>query len=221
MGSDLLAYIYEELNYFQNEWKHDISDIAIRRGSTSLRSLLHEDKLQLAWKEVGFEKQPRILATSLDYININDPLYDFSFMQAGGAKTFGAEIKNAAVYNRALSDKEIKELYNKEKNEIEQKPISLSEFKKSTCIIINKIKISREEVILYVGNKLGGSHFDEKRNIEKTIEAKFFIMDNYRKMIKIGNRDPIYLELLSIVHYIQQSQDIHKLRKIIKDLLVL
>ena len=216
MSSELLTYIYEELNYFQYDWKHDMSDIAIRRGSSSLRSLIHEDKLQLAWKEVGFEKQPRILATSLDYININDPLYDFSFIQAGGAKTFGVEIKNATIYNRALSDNEVKELYNKEKNELEQKPITLSNFKKSTCIIINKNKISREEVILYVGNKLGEAHFDENRNIEKPLEAKFHLMDNYRKMIKIGNRDPIYLELLSMVHYIQQSQDIHKLRKIIK-----
>lgn len=220
MSSELLRFVHDELEYFQLEWKHDMSDASIRRGSASLRTLLHENKLQLAWKYCGFEKQPKFLASTLSDLDLNLPENDFVFRQAGGAKSFGISVGDVQLFDRSLSAEEIKAMYDAgPKDGPRLVPLSLVEFAGSTSIIISKTKISRIEIILYVCNKLGGAHLDETRKPDKTLEGKFVLLDGYRKNLKLADRDPVYFELLSTVHFLQQSKDMHKLRKAIDHVL--
>ncbi len=192
---ELNKFVYEELSYYQLEWKHDMSDSSIRRGSASLRNLLHENKLQIAWKNAGFDKQPTVLAPSVkDYI-INFNIEKIKYIQAGGAISNGIQFSTSFQGTGVLSEKEIKDLY--KLGRFRLKPFKLSEFCQSICIIVRGKTISRDELIQYVTNKLGGAHFDGKRETSKNIEVKFLLLDEYRKSFSITDRDPIMFELLS------------------------
>ena len=79
--------------------------------------------------------------------------------------------------------------------------------------------ISRHETITYVANKLGGAHLDQKRDTSKILELKYQLLDSLRSNLRLADRDPVFFEVLSIVNYLQQAPDIHKLRKRLRDLL--
>ncbi len=212
----LFSYVYEELLYYQKEWKHDMSDASIRRGSASLRSLLLENKLQLAWKYAGFEKQPKILAPFLDEYIRNLQIGEIDFIQAGGAISNAVQIAAVLQLSRILSEEERKRIYNK--GPFKLKAMKFSDFVNSECIIVKGTAITRIEIVKYVSNKRGGAHLDSKRDQTKKLEKKYTLLDGISKIIKVTDRDPVMFELLSTVHYMQNSHDIHKLRKRLKKL---
>lgn len=211
VDKELLTYVLEELSYYLKEWTPEISDTSIRRGSASLRNLLHEGKLQLAWKQVGFVKQPIILAPTLDHYLDKFNIGIIESIQAGGALSKYGTASSIALFNKALSEAEIKVLHSIDDYTLKQ--FCLNEYLDSTCIIIKGKKISRKELIGYISNKLGGTHFDQDRNINKELEQKFILLDDYRKTTTVIERNPIMFELLSTIHYLQNSDDIIKLRK--------
>ena len=178
MDRELLRYVLDELEYYQTQWRHDMQDSSVRRGSSSLRSLLIENKLQLAWKEVGFSKQMRVMAPSLDEIIAGRDSKEIQFAQAGGGLSHAIQIAGPMVLNRALSPDEIKAEYNKGPGSI-HKVLWLAEYLDSACMIVQGVRITRKEVIQYVSNKLGGAHYDPERDASKKLEEKYSLLDKF------------------------------------------
>jgi len=61
MTPDDLRIVADDLQYLA-EWGPEISDGKIRRGSAVLRRLLVEDVYGHAWREIGKDKQPSLIA---------------------------------------------------------------------------------------------------------------------------------------------------------------
>ncbi len=218
MDTELLKYVLEELDYIAGQWRHDMEDVAIRKVSTSLRSLLIENKVQLAWKTIGFTKQIRVMAPSLDSILKRPDVDRIQFAEAGGGASHGFTIMGLTVSDRVLTPEEVKAEYSKGPG-AHQKLYWLTDYLDSGCILIQGVQVSRRELILYVCNKLGGAHFDPKRDTTKKLEEKFARLDSYRQIMGIGNRDAVHFELLSIVDSLQRSKDLQTLHNRLKILL--
>ncbi len=206
---ELIKLVAEDLKYLIDEWNQEVSDVSLRNTSTILRRLVSDNDLGKAWHLIGLPKQPIIHAVNLDELVGNLELTIINQAFAGGATYNHMQIQGTFEYNmnRKLTPQEIKQNYERSKNVV-PKPFRLSEYRNSTCIILESKKISRQELILYVSNKLGGAHFDPKRNDEKERERKFLLLDNYRNDYKLAEKDSVFFELLSIGQSIVKSSDI-------------
>jgi len=216
MDKDLLTVIVEDLEYVTREWNtKNISDTNLRHSSNILRRLLIEGDLFTVARLFGVKKL-RILSSGEEYPSRDGAV----FHQSGGAKHNGIQVKSITFYDKALTDKEIKEMYQKEKQKIvKNSPISLSDFLKKPSITIQGIEINREEIIKYVTNKLGGAHYDSKRKSGNSLEEKYKLLDDHRNANKIAGKNAIYFELLSIGQKLVNNKDIQKLKKKIKNFL--
>ena len=67
-----------------------------------------------------------------------------------------------------------------------------------------------------LANRVLGSMRVWSRQRDKALDKKFILLDSHRKELKVAGRDPISFELLSTVHFLRQSKDMHKPRKAIE-----
>jgi hypothetical protein len=65
----------------------------------------------------------------------------------------------------------------------------------------------RREIIQYVANKLGGAHYDERRDERERL------LDYAQEAYKVADKKPIYFELLSTGQKLVRSPDIERLRQ--------
>jgi hypothetical protein len=213
-SDDFLAFVHEELCYYQFEWKHDMSDAAVRRGSSSMRTLMWENKLQNAWKAVGFSAQPRVMSPTLaKYLESFDPKR-LSFAQAGGALSHSVSMQGSVVLSPVRGIQEMQEIGRL--GPPGQQLMKWTEFRDCVCLVVKGLTITRAEVVWYVANKLGGAHWDDRRDDSKELESKCLSMDRLRAQIQVASRDPVLYELMSTIHWMQQSDDIRKLREAIQ-----
>jgi hypothetical protein len=213
----LLETVKEDLDYLFTEWNKDINDVHLRITSTILRRLLIDGTLG---KSAGiFKRQIGIMTPLICEIESQRDFKDVEFYQCGGAEHKGMMIQSAIVIKRALSQEEISKQYQDEKDLYgKNHPVKISVFMKQISFVIKSIKINREEVIKYVCHKLGGAHYDNKRNLDgdaskTSLEYKYALMDNIHNSVMIAEKNAIYYEILSIGRMIINSRDVHKLRK--------
>lgn len=214
----VLRTVKEDLLFLKKEWFQDIEDPNIRRSSSILRMLLVEGNLLKAWRLSGFEKEPTVIAPSLKLLMDGLPKRRIILLSAGGAAYKGMQIKGTEILDITLSDKKIKERYEKLKGGIERS-FGLTDFMRSGCLLITKRYpqgieqeiISRQELIQYISNKLGGVHLDLSRDIKKPREQKYLMLDWLFNQIQIGGKNIIYFELLSIGQSLLKSPDIEQL----------
>lgn len=218
MNFELLQYVYDELLFIQNNWDNKIEDSNLRRNSNILRELLVNGKLLRAWKEIGFARQPTIITPTLELVIGFFGLEKIVFAMAGEGTFGGATISEFLILNYTMSAEEVKILHDLDKNS--DVNMGLAEFLNKPCIIKNSITINRLEVINYVANKLGGTHLDFKRNLKKLKEQKYLVLDSIRySELRIIDKDPIYLQLLSIGQMIANSKSVEKLKKKIEEVI--
>jgi hypothetical protein len=206
---EVLLTVIEDLEYIMKEWNRDIEDEQLRRDCTIIRRLLIEDNLGRAWRAVGFNKQPRIYCPILD---TSCGVEDIFFAQAGGAHYQGMQMQVEMGYG------EIPKEIEKNTKKMVNKPLFLSEFLTSTCVIVNGTEISRHDLILYIANTLGGTHLEWNRGFEKqpSMKKNFERLDNHFKTGISANKESIYYELLSIGQNLANSSDTQKLVKKLK-----
>ena len=127
------------------------------------------------------------------------------------------------ILNRAKSPEEIKADYEREKVAIGQiYPEKLSLFMKQISFVISGVKINREEVIKYIANKKGGAHYDDSRKIDiigpkGELEKKYSLLDNIHNGTYTADKNAVYYELLSIGQRLIESNDVQRIRQILKN----
>lgn len=221
MDVELIKIVSEDLDHLAVEWTQDIDDASLRRTSPILRSLLIENQLMKVASMLG--EAISIMAPCISKYDdlLNDP--SIVFYQSGGAKYKGMEIQFLKQLNRALGPEEIKANYEREKLSIGKNyPVKLSLFMKQISFIINGVKINREEVVKYIANKRGGAHFDSSRKIDSAgskgeLEKKYTLLDNIHKSTSVADKNAVYYELLNIGQRLIASQDVERIRQIIKN----
>lgn len=215
MDIELARMVAEDLDYLTKDWNQDIDDASLRRSSPVLRSLLSDGMLAKIARAAN--KDIRIMAPILSKALTEEELNKTIFFQAGGAKYNGTEIQSFSINQGAKTLEEHKAAYDREKNVIgKSQPIKLGLFLQQTSFIIEGIFINRDEVIKYVANKLGGTHYDPARKAGNALEEKYALLDTVRTKYKLADKNTIYYELLSIGQIVVNSRDIQTLRKHLK-----
>jgi hypothetical protein len=87
------------------------------------------------------------------------------------------QVSDLAIYDRALSTSEIKQLYQANKK-AERKRLKLDQFLKSPSMVIGGVHVSHADIIKYVCNKLGSAHYNSKRKEEEYI---YKLLDEHRE----------------------------------------
>ena len=65
MNRAQIQTVIEDLEYLSSDWVKDISDPKVRRGSAILRRLLVEDAYGRAWRAIGLQQQPKVIAVDI------------------------------------------------------------------------------------------------------------------------------------------------------------
>ncbi len=211
---ELLNYVYEDLSYLKNEWNSNIEPKTIRITGVLLRRLLVEDMLQKAWNEINSKnKPPNFKIEDVDSIARNFSSAEIVVILSGSAEYKGVQLKNLVLTKSTINPPKIPTL-----------TVPLSDFKNSTCIQIQHIKISNQELIQYVCNKLAGVHYNKKRKNSKR-DNKYKYLDYLLKpqtwiSKKLLGLDPVRFQFLSIGQIVGRSKDIigfiNKLKNTIK-----
>jgi hypothetical protein len=201
--SELVRIVASDLQYLRDDWNEQIDDDSLRRSSSVLRRLLVENELQRAWKEAGFPKEPRIVAMSLAYEPRSADLVIVA--SAGGAKYRGKRMSGLFVTKGQLTQEEINKLHAKRPAE---KSCGLRAFIDGPCALIQGALVPRRVLVKYVANKLGGAHFDPKR--DHSPDGKLFRRLDSVGTIKLLGKPFVYYELLSIGQALARSDDIRE-----------
>ena len=199
-----LQIVLEDLDFLGSEWDQDVSDESLRRSSPVLRRFLVEGQLLKSWHNVGLSGQPEVLAPSLNKHLAVCPLNTVRYATAGGADYQGMTIALLFETDEASTPMQRQKISALGPPEIRQ---TLTEFTDSACVIVEGTLISRLELVKYVVNKLGGAHYDSKR--EKDYQR---LLDYVGRTRTVAGKNAVYFELLSIGQTLVKSSDIGKLR---------
>lgn len=175
---ELIRGVVSDLEYLRSDWNQTIEDDSLRRASTVLRRLLVNGDLQKVWKAAGFEKEPKIKAADLNSQLRGVRTKDIDWAFAGGGLYAGMQVgalvnsvakgKGTIAYSLLVNGKDDVGRYSQE-SEI-YKSVGLGKFLLDSSIILKGKVIPRSAVIEYVANKIGGAHFDIRRDESKKKE---------------------------------------------------
>lgn len=211
-GKPLVEAVASDLRFLRDEWGDSMDDHALRRASPVLRRLLVDNELQRAWKAAGFDREPRIRASSLSEVLKHTSVDRILFASAGGATHKGMAVR-AAVVSQLELDRDVKtqveEAAQKLGERLPDELLGLGAFVIAPCLVALGVPIPRRIVIKYVSNKLGGTHFDERRG-DKDEDRLFELLDEVSRHIEVAEKNAIFFELLSIGQAIARSEDIRR-----------
>ena len=210
MSDGLVQIVREDLGFLMKEWQPAVDEGSLRRTSPVLRRLLVEKDLLKAWEFLGLGAEPVFEAVDAEVLAKEAP--GVMLVMAGGAAGGNVQVREVRVWNRALSDAEIKSMYEASRSRLPQK-LPFSRFRESACVVVSGRPVSRSDLVRYVSNKLGGAHYDEGR--DKKHGAAFAEtakkLDEVFRSVGVADRDAIYHELLSIGQAFVRSPDIARI----------
>ena len=205
MDLHLNKKVLEDLVYLKETWKKEIDETIIRQSSHILRSLLVESELMKV--KNALNAKLRILVSNYTKLTSNNQ--NMKFFMPGGA-TFDAKpkITNFKIINRALSETEVTQLH-KQMITDEKNLVQINKFCKAIAFIIDGTQITKDELIKYVCNKLGGVHYDTKRN-DKFLDKKYKLLDGINKSMAVQSLNPVYSSIQGIGQDIVNSPDLEE-----------
>lgn len=171
----------------------------LRAASVRLRRLVIEESI-LHVRQVLRMKGPPMMKFFL-----LDESSEASFLQSAGATRGGASITGLAFHDKALSPEEVREAYERSRERINGVVLNMSKWRRSVCMVVGGVRVSRDDVIKYVANKLGGVHLNSSR--DPTTETAYIALDSAERVNALG-LDSRYLEFLSIVQQFRSSPEV-------------
>lgn len=215
MTRDDLRVVAEDLEYLA-EWGPDITDREIRHGSAVLRRLLVEDVYGAAWRAVGWQKQPKLIAVSIDEIASPDNLSKIVYAIAAGANFRGIQMA-CMMMNKGASP--IEEEFGpplRENGYPGDREFSLSGYLSSLSGVVDGKTFNRCEVIKYIANVKGGVHLSTK---ERKAEAKLVArLGKIEKKIMVHTTDGLLVELVAIGQALGGSADAQSFIKHVREM---
>ncbi|HUK91643.1 MAG TPA: hypothetical protein VLZ81_14665 [Blastocatellia bacterium] len=196
LGRHEVHTIVQDLIYLR-KWMFDPPDDEIRRGSAILRRLSVERELGNAWRSIGFEKEPRIVATDLEATTANRKA-GLVVAVAGGGKYKGWACACLGVWKNDKPE---------ERNTGPVESVfSLSEYLKSPSAFVEGETITRQVVIKYMANVRGGVHLKttKARRHEKLFTSHIAKLEGG---INAFFMNGLQYELLSIGQAVAQAPD--------------
>lgn len=153
----------------------------------------------------------------MSWVGLARPGEGLTFAQSGGAKRGGMTVAGIPVWNRVLSDEEIRERYEAGENAAlseATRPMAtqrarLSEWLSAKCMIVAGVSVTRRDLIQHVANKLGGVHLDSRR--DPTKQPGYLALDDARSRMRTMDLDVVYAELASITQDFLASSEVRAL----------
>jgi hypothetical protein len=207
--------VLSDLTHLMETWSaSDVDDNTLRRDSVILRKLLIDSGglLRRYLRLSGYRGEPKIMAP--DWAPQLEGLDSSRIVlaAAGGTEVRGMHIQGVLVYTGALSPEAIQARYEAQKGRTERVPRTLSRYINDACMITEGTKVTRHLLILYVANKLGGAHFDTRRERDNPQKRKVFeALDKLLGTVSLSDKEAIYHELMAIGQAFDQSPDIREI----------
>lgn len=197
VSQGLINVVYEDLRYLLKSWpKGEIADDEIRRSSTVLRRLFtYRDLINVWVKIVG--KKDFLVPSSYIQLNGTDRLKEVDFATSSPAQNAGMKVFQAMVFNKIQNEKP--------PFSIKTEEASLKRYLNQPACIISGMPITRDEIVQFVANKLGGAHYDDGR--QKPRDQAIDAMSQYI----IGNRPALIHEMLSCGQVLAASTSTNEL----------
>lgn len=170
------------------------SEHELRVASGSLRLLLCQEGVQRAWKATGLGGPVMVSAMCIDTYRPDAVVF------CGGGDVLPGMTFSTA-HNATLK----------------QKTLNLTDYINRPCAILGGVKISTWELVMFVANNLGGSHYDPQGKSSK-VKAAYEALRRF----ETGNTPGLFIsavngvnqthhELLSISQTILASREIQNL----------
>ncbi len=233
MDKTLLRNVRREIKNIEKGIGSSPDPDAILNLGNSLRNLLINGLLTQGWNEIktlsNLPKEPMIKARNLNKVlelaHFQDGRGSFAFAGdvtvANGGRVLGAFATQGAVTTEDLK-----------KQAFAAEPIDFKvpKYRTSACLILRSHVISRENVIKYLANKLGASHYDRTRKLEGKKRAEveaYLILDSgfdfygdnpqpHNLAVNFGeNGNALHAAILGIRRDLLNSPDIQNLMTII------
>ena len=161
-----IVSVCDEIQYILDSWPEgQLEEREIRAGSAIFRRLLVHSELNKVWNTlIGAQKF--IIPTAVIEIDAPELLKFYDLYTCTEAKHKGATIYSVQAYTGKTTMTPLGDGQFRDDTErgvhIETKKLSLSQYMDSNCIIAGGKIISRNWVVQYVANTLGGAHFGAK-----------------------------------------------------------
>lgn len=89
------------------------------------------------------------------------------------------------------------------------RPMSVQQYAGAVCLVVNGRAVRRSDVITYVANKRGGSHYDRSRTGNPARKAAHELLDLVSTSgYKIGGLDAVFGQFLGIGRTVANSPDV-------------
>jgi hypothetical protein len=203
----LLKVVAEDIEYLRSDWLSEITNPALRQGSTTLRRLLVDGDLQTAWKKARLPGEPQMPAFVIPDVEAVYKKERIVFASAGGAIYRGAQVAGMCMVDYEASNEELKR---QQALGIPRQVLGLRRFTEGPCIRLRRGHINRRQLVKYVANKLGGAHYDERRGSHHE-ESLYRELDALSERIQCLGKPVLYFELLSIGQALANAPDLHRL----------
>jgi hypothetical protein len=212
---ELLRIVREDLDHLEKEWHAGVANEHLRITSSLLRRLLVDGQLQRAWIAAGFTRQPIIAAPDFDRMLASVDATKVVFALAGGGLTAAGQPRTdiEARFLVLVEGGSIPFVVSAEEARaagVEDRSFRLGAFVEGPCAYARGVRIKRRELIAYVANKLGGAHYDSRRDPVR--ERAFVLLDEIHRIFDMAGRTGVYYELLGIAQQITAAEDVRTLR---------
>lgn len=206
---ELYRIVADDITYLSEVWsKKDIKTADIRRSSSILRGLIVDNggTLLKVAKDFGIEVRiPCPVNTeTVRSLKKDAELYICGNTEISGMTAAGMFARRGGGPPPGYAPE----------HPDQRQMLSIGAFRNQTSAMWMGVEISREEIIKYVSNKLGGSHYDNKRN--GTLGLQYIALDRIRARMNIGHLDAIHYELLATGKFITESPDVKELIRVIE-----
>ena len=243
--ADPLGTVAEDIEWFADRWCtlfEPPSNTEIRQGVAALRRLLIDDALGAAWRDCGFEKQPKLVAPDLDALlaHRGGALKHVVSLVVGNATLDGVEYSAIGVARRDNPSTHIPadaeegfavETFHVsrdarsadsggELSAICQTEMSLTRFLDAPGAVRLGTPIRRRDIIRYFASSIGGVHVDglgqTPRRRGKASTADEILLADLLHKLRADIVEGLYFVVLSIGQAIGRSEDLRQLARTIR-----
>ncbi len=153
-GFSLIETANAHLNHVAAVAEYSVNEGTLRVASSSLRFLLVDDMLGQAWRAAGFGGPMTFKAWCITSTNGTDVI----------AYCGGGDLLPGVPFSVSRNAK------------LEELTLDLNSFRKRTRIQVGSTEISTVQLIQYVSNTLGGTHFDPEGKSPKSQRPTFNLL---------------------------------------------
>jgi len=203
-ATGLITDVLVDLNSLKKNGSESVEPISVNDVSQLTYRLLVTGNLQKAQTLLRMPGSPQIKTCPLHQTYLSDPGKNYAFALAGGAIINGTRIAGVSIPNgrSTLTPPSVPKVAT----------TPLATFLNSPGVIINRVPVSRRELIRYMATKLGNPEFNFL--LDESYSGRLqLLLDSEGSRHRLNDTPLAHFELLSIGQAIINSPDVNRLAR--------